>query len=114
MPTHAMHLTKTQLSFLKMYQRLHADPPTALGLLWLGRRGFLSLLPAAILGVLFILTQEGIWILLGYFLVGLFLGACLRDIGRTTAVVRLWPAVEQIVHWERVDQIVDENENDAA
>jgi hypothetical protein len=108
-----MKVTKNQLRFLKIYQELHRQPPTVFGLLWLGRLGFLALVPGVAVGIWFILMLPPSAAIAGYFVIGMCVGAYLRDIGRSIASVRLWPAIEHIVSWQRVDETVRENEKTA-
>ena len=108
-----MQLTKTQLRFLRIYQQLHRQPPTLGSLLWLGRLGWLSLLPGIAVGVWFIVALPSSFGATGYLVVGMCVGAFLRDLGRSIASVRLWPVIERIVEWQRVDDLA-QGRNDRA
>ncbi len=105
-----MKLTRVQQKLLRVYQRFHGESMTLSVIL---RLCFPSW-PLLILG-----TGYGYWmvssgIALGWLLVGLCAGAMLRDVGRFQILFRTWPALREIISWERVTELLRAHETDKA
>ena len=45
-------------------------------------------------------------------LVGLCIGAFLRDIGHFQGAYRMWPVTQQITDWNRVTELIESHEKD--
>ena len=83
-------------------------------MLWIARFGWLILLALLGFGVWMVFSGPSACSGLGYLVVGMGVGAFLRDVGRAIASVRVWPAIEHTLDWQRVSQLVDENDKPAA
>lgn len=95
---------KLQRQILTLYQEYHASPPSLFRLIRrnLGRY-LLMLIPAAIAILLSYSIQRPS---LGAFGLGLVIGALLRDLGTFIRTIRIWPIIESVIDWDRVQALL--------
>jgi hypothetical protein len=105
-----MKLTRVQRKLLKVYERFNGESVTLSGIL---RLCFPSW-PLLTLGVGYGYWMVSSGITLGWLVVGLCAGAMLRDVGRFQILLRTWPAVREIISWERVADLLRTHETDKA
>jgi hypothetical protein len=104
-----MKLTPPQVRFLKLYRSCHAQPPNASCMI---RRnlGPLAVFTVIIFcGTYLTLTASGMWFGVGCFGIGLGVGALIRVVRQLACALRVWPVIDQVVDWSKVDSIVSEN-----
>lgn len=106
-----MKPTKRQMQLLRFYARYETKPLTlfciarAFWLAWLS-----LLLPIA----------GGCWLIwgglsgFGWLFIGISTGAFLRDIGRILSLSRTWAVMHEIISWERLRELIQSYEKDAA
>ncbi|SRR5260370_20758303 len=106
-----MKPTKRQMLLLRFYAKYETKPLTlfciarTFWLLWL-----LLLLPLAI-GCWFI---WGGWSGYGWLLIGVSIGAFLRDVNRILSFSRTWAVIHEIIKWEQLRELIESHEKDAA
>ena len=108
---HRMKPTKRQMMLLRFYAKYESKPLTlfciarTFWLLWI-----LLLLPVAI-GCGFI---SGGWPTYGWLLIGVSIGAFLRDVNRILSLSRTWAVIHEIIRWERLRELIQSHDKDAA
>jgi len=105
-----MKLTKSQLKFLRAWLVFYHSGFT-FGQ-WL-RLSWKALLIIAVLLVISGFVAAALP-LLGGILFGFYLGTVLRDISYFRIARGRWPAVLDVVNWDRVQQLVDANDKSTA
>jgi hypothetical protein len=106
-----MRLTKHQLKLLRFCDRYHTSRLTLPAIL---RAFWLEWL---LLAVLAGLCSWFIWAggpAVGWLYIGACFGAILRDVNRIIALLRTWPTLHEIIRWERVRELLESHEKDAA
>jgi hypothetical protein len=103
-----MKLTKIQLKLLKVYARYHSESLTVGGMARVCWRSWLVLLLLAALASW--LNFWGGWTGGGWVCIGMCFGAILRDVGRFQVLLRTWPALHEVISWERVSELIESNE----
>jgi hypothetical protein len=101
-----MKLTTQQRKNLALYAAYRSAPPTLGQLLRKNLPRYL--LAAALTIVVYMLAPATGIQSLGLILIGLFLGALLRDIGHFWRFVRFWPVQSAVLDWQRVDNMLSE------
>ena len=101
-----MTLTPVQKKFLIGYRSFHLRAPTFGYLFRLNLRG---------LGVLFLVTLIGVSLALssqfqltapGLFVAGMGFGSMLRVVGQIRLSTKAWPALNEVIDWEKVDALL--------
>ncbi len=97
-------LTNRERKFLDIYRRNHNDPPTFLGMV--GRLFFRS--P-------YLLAQSLLWGTAYLFdavdprtagiVVGISLGILIRDLAQFVRFVHIWPLIDSMIDWTKVDEL---------
>lgn len=102
----SMKTTRLQKAVLQLYWRYHTEGWRLGPYLRANALRWLLLLVIAV-GAGWVAFHVAPWVAALY--VGMCLGAFLRDLGRLLQSRRLWPMVEQITDWQRVEQLVQAN-----
>ncbi len=102
-----MKLTRLQYKALKIFWRYHAAGQTVGQILRTCWRQWLLL---AMMGVLVFFVFFPGSPTIGCLLLGLCIGAFLRDIGYYQVSVRIWPVSQQIIDWKRVAEMIESHE----
>lgn len=105
-----MKLTKFQFKLLKFYAKYETTPLTLfciVGSFWI--RWLLLLLVAG--GGLWYMWAG--WPALGWIFVGVSIGAFLRDWSRILSVFLTWPAIREILDWQRLRELIESHEKQA-
>ena len=105
-----MALTKLQRIVLHRYQGYRSRPPTFLGLLQQSWQVEAILIAASAIGVWY--TYRSHLYGTAYFIGGLLLGALARDVGTFRRVLQAWPALSQVLDWQRMEQVLGEEKAD--
>jgi len=100
-----MTLTALQKRCLESYLYLRGKPPTFWQVLSFRPRGWIPLLVCAIASVLCFAVDSYV----GMFFVGLTTGAFLRIMAQVRLNVGVWPVVEQVTDWDKVDEALRED-----
>ena len=103
-----MHLTGQQLRTLRYYLKHKDHNPT-----WgefLTEFGLTLILWTVIGAVGGILTEQIGMPLIGVFMVGMLLGAAIREAHQHDNLSRSWPALSMIVDWDRAQALLEESE----
>lgn len=105
-----MALTRLQRTVLHRYQAYRSQPPTFLGLLRQSWRVEAILIAASALAIWYASSVH----LYGAacFLGGLLVGALARDVGTFRRALQAWPALLQVLDWQRVEQALSEEKAD--
>ena len=105
-----MKLTKPQLTLLKFYAKYETKPLTLFSIvrsfwiLWL---------------LLLVFVAAGRWYMwagwptVGWLLIGVSIGAFLRDVKRICSLFCTWPVIHEIINWKRVRELIQCREKDA-
>jgi hypothetical protein len=103
-----MKISKSQLKRLKVSRELHGKNVSASGLFVRNWKHYLFLVGiiAAASYVFFTAITPGYTMLF----LGALAGAILRDLGWFRITAQFWPVSEVITDWEKVDEIINENE----
>lgn len=102
-----MTFTKLQLRSLKVYLSWHTRPPNFAVLARSSLRSWVALALVAGLGCLIV---EWGYPEAGWLVIGMMGGAFLRDIGRYRVLLKVWPAHDEVTDWERVRQVLNEQD----
>jgi hypothetical protein len=97
---------KLQQQVLELYQNYHVSPPSLVGLI--GRnlgRYLLMIITAALAIILFYSVQLPNH---ASVLLGLLIGALLRDIAVFQRLIKTWPITESVLDWDRIDTLLEE------
>ncbi|MFO0808893.1 MAG: hypothetical protein U0746_09745 [Gemmataceae bacterium] len=106
-----MTLTKIQLKVLKSYERHHADWLTISGIIRTCLPSWLLLLVGAAVGF-WAMAAVGVPEA-GWLVVGMCVGAFVRDVGRCRVLFRTWPVLREVIRWERVRELIQTHDNAA-
>jgi len=100
-----MALTGLQRTLLRRYQGYRSKPPTFLGLLRQSWQVEVILIAASAFGAWYAYHSH----LYGAacFIGGLLVGALARDIGIFRRALQVWPALLQVLDWQRVEQVLN-------
>jgi len=102
-----MKLTKLQLKLLKFYAKYQTEPLTLFKIMRAFRLAWLLLLLPPAFGYYYI--RVGLPAL-GWVFIGTTIGAFLRDVNRILSLFRTWPVVHEIINWERLRELLQNNE----
>ena len=104
-----MNLTKRQLLQLKRGREMKDNPPTMFSYLKTGKWKYLYMF------LLFGCISIYAWFQKEYivlaFVIGYSLGVFYRDFQWAVVFRRFWPISLEITNWDRVDELISENEN---
>jgi hypothetical protein len=106
-----MKPTKLQLKVLKFYANYETKPLTLLNILYPFRIQWVLLILIAVAGRWYIWAG---WPQASWILIGLSIGAFLRDIARIQILYRTWPVLHEIINWERVKDLMQNNAKDTS
>jgi hypothetical protein len=86
--------------------------PTMLGLVRKSLKQYLTILIlcAAAVGVVALHNDRASLIVNGFLIGGVYLGYVARDIGTNHAFIRLWPLLDQVFDWRRIDELLDRSD----
>jgi hypothetical protein len=103
-----MKLTKLQRKTLEFFHSHRSETPTIGCQL---RFNWFAWVPLVVIGILgcFVLLTPGCE-KAGWLWIGLVGGAFARDLGRYRGVVRVWPAYQEIINWQRVSELLEPGE----
>jgi len=104
-----MHLTKLQRRALAIYHWYHQHPPTwqvyLMAMIW--RSSYLVYLGIIGVAALLLLINRvaaiGGW---SYLLLGVIIGSFLRALLAYRQTIRLWPMLDSIIDWAKVDALL--------
>ena len=99
-----MALTKLQKIVLQRYQAYRLQPPTFLGLLQQAWEVEVSLI--ILCGIVVWYAYSSHMYAAAYFIGGLLVGALARDVATFRRVLQIWPALSQVLDWQRVEQVI--------
>ena len=105
-----MNLSPLQRKTLELYQNLQHSPPTVSRLLALTARNYLRLLLVIGAGIVLMLSLRAPAFSL--ILVGMLIGVLSRDLGAFRKTVRVWPALVAVLDWNRIDQLLADDNDD--
>lgn len=97
-------MTPLQIRMLKNYVLFHANSPSLGTLVRVSLRSWAFLLLGTLLAILLIVHYQ--MTAAGCLMLGMLLGAFLRDLSRFRVLFATWPAIEDITNWERVHSIL--------
>ena len=112
----AESLTRRQRKTLEFYLKYRDEPPTVSGLvaMSIGRWLALIVLTGIVFGctlALMMLIDASLTVVL--FLIGLVIGTCLgaaaRDAGIFRNFVAVWPALRDVLNWQRIEERLGED-----
>ena len=99
-------LTALERKLLVTYRAWHDRPPTLLRMVGMNWKPFLFLLVYGLgsfaLCVSFHIPN------VGYLVLGFVCGAILRDLGTFRRLYKLWPFLDEVLNWRRIDQLLDD------
>lgn len=104
----AVTLTKFQLKTLRWIHLFRSDTPTVMRSLAFNWFSWVSLLGLVVVGLL--LTTAKDFAALGWWTVGMGVGAFCRDIGRYLGLSRAWPLWQGIIDWGKVSGLMEANQ----
>jgi len=105
-----MALTKIQRIVLQRYQGYRQQPPTLLGLFRQSWQVEAILIVASALVIWFAYNSYVFWAV--YLVAGLLVGALARDVGSFRRFLQVWPALSQVLDWQRVEQELSQEQAD--
>jgi hypothetical protein len=105
-----MKLTKVQRKTLQFFQLFHSEKPTIGRQLIFNWFAWLPLLASVAVASIFAFTPA--FANMGWWMIGVAVGAFGRDIGRFRQFVRVWPVYKEVVNWQRVSELLESNEKD--
>ena len=102
-------MTRLQLRHLRVYLQYRERPMTVLGLFRANLRIYLYLLSFfGVIGALFY-SASG-WKIVSY--LGVALATMIaRDIGYFRRAAKIWPTLQQVLDWEKVEQLASSGES---
>jgi hypothetical protein len=102
-------MTRLQQRNLRIYLQYRERPMTIAGLVWANRRIYILLL--VLFGTVggFFYNAFGAAIA-GYVAVA-FLVILVRDIGYYRRSVKIWPVIQQVLDWQKVEQLAASGES---
>jgi hypothetical protein len=106
-----MKLTRAQFTLLQIYSRQQATGWKLANVLRVHWWRWLLLGIWAIAGSWY-LSKLSPWA--AGLVAGLGAGAFLRDIGHLQVAFHVWPLTREIIHWQRVSELIESHEKDAA
>jgi len=106
-----MNVTKFQLKLLKFYSKYQTEPLTLFKIMRPFWSTWLLLLIVPIFGCYYI--RIGLPSV-GWFFIGGTIGAFLRDVNRILSLFRTWPMLHKIINWERLMELLKDNEESTA
>jgi hypothetical protein len=108
-----MKLTKHELTRLGNFQRARECAPTMLGVLWRVNVIVLALIAVSLIGY-FVADWLTPWPWAAYLILGFGAGA-LWSIGVIAYIVpQFWPLTREVLNWERIEQLIKEQEDKSA
>lgn len=99
-------LSPTQRKYLSSWRAFHDKPPTIAELIRLNVRRFL-ILSICLVGPSVMAVYDRSYVVAAMGL-GVFFGILLRDFGAFRTTVYLWPALNNVVDWNRLNELLDE------
>lgn len=105
-------LTPYQRRSLKFYLRYREQRMTFFGLLWANRRWFLFLFTAFGALAAFVYFDYGTFG--AAFVAVAFTFTVLTDIGSYRDSVRIWPVMQKVIDWKKVEELSSSNDNPKA
>ena len=105
-PAIIMKLTPKQQRQLEILRRFKDDPPTIGKYFRINWKIYLAFFVVGFIGV-----GYGCWIGWHWFsalVFGMVVAATLRDLGWYRQIVRNWPLTDEVTNWNRVDELLDE------
>lgn len=106
-----MKLTKLQLRTFKQYTEYRSVEPTLLRIMMQGWKACLYIFVFVPAFGCFLIWNEGTS--LGWLLIGISVGILSKVIGNVRAFNMVWPALRELIDWEKLNALVQENETDA-
>ncbi|HWY32874.1 MAG TPA: hypothetical protein VNX46_19065 [Candidatus Acidoferrum sp.] len=106
-----MKPTKRQMMLLKFYAKYETKPLTLYCIARAFWIAWLLLLVVPAMGSWFIWAG---WPVIGWVFIGISIGAFLRDVNRILSLFRTWPAIHEIIKWERLRELMQSHEKNAA
>ena len=103
-----MQLTPIQRIVLQRYLDYQKHGPTFASLMRQSWRAELIVIIVSVLGAWVVYRLH--FPAMSYFIVGLMVGALARDAGSFRRVVQIWPAIAQVLDWQRVEQALDKKQ----
>ncbi|MDQ2807720.1 MAG: hypothetical protein M3Z04_12560 [Chloroflexota bacterium] len=103
-----MPLTHLQRATLMLYRAYHANAPTVGGILRRLTKRYLIML-IVVVATLTVVTLTGSFsdaLPWAGLLIGLVSGAAARDLGYARIAVRVWPVLNQVLDWQKIDALL--------
>jgi len=107
-----MELSAKQVRQLRKTREFRHRAPTVGGYFRSSYKGYLFITLVSGFGIVFFVWAG--WPSASSLFAGLLLATVLRDLGWYSRIVRSWPLTREITDWERVDELLMENERRVA
>lgn len=96
---------KTQQQVIKLYRDYRSSPPSLRTLIRRNTGYYLLRIGVAALAIMLAYRLEQPE--LGFLVLGLLLGAMLRDIGLFMRLTKTWPITASVLDWERIEAMLN-------
>ena len=100
-----MKLSRLQRKVLSNYQIFHASPPTIAKLMSMSIVAHIAMLMC--IGTALALAIAANEKYMAAAIAGSVVGALSRDLGVFIRIVRVWPVLNSIIDWNKVDSLLD-------
>jgi hypothetical protein len=105
-----MQINKPQAALLEIYRRFRTSPPGYADFFRTAWLKYLLLAVAVVAPSVAIAFAAG-WPSIAAFAVGMVFGVALNDESGFRQLLRLWPAIEAVLDWNKIDQLLEERTN---
>jgi hypothetical protein len=99
-----MQLTTSQLRVLRYYHDHRTKGPTVGGFLYRFAKVLILWIAFAVVGSWILFEKEIFGF--AYLLIGIFVGAILREIRHLIWAMQVWPILVAITNWQRVEELL--------
>jgi hypothetical protein len=105
-----MRINKPQASLFELYRRFRTSPPRYADFFRAAWLKYLLHAVAVVAPAIAIAFAAG-WPSITAFAVGLVVGVALNDESGFRQLLQLWPAIEAVLDWNKIDQLLEERSN---
>lgn len=102
-------MTRLQQRNLRIYLQYRERPMTIAGLVWANRRIYILLL--VLFGTVGGLFYNAFGAAIAGYVGVAFVAIILRDIGYFRRSARIWPVLQQVLDWQKVEQLAASDES---